>query len=295
MTNFPPAFRLNNGFRRGLFSSLPMGSGIPKLIHQTFHAPPWPVAIQANIAALIENNPGWIHKFYDDDDVAEFIECEFGGRMLSYYQRINRKYGAARADFFRYLVIYRHGGVYLDIKSTATAPLSSVLRKDDSFILSNWRNKLNEEFEGWGQHRELEEFDAGEFQQWFLAAAPGHPFLKAVVEMVCYNIDHYIAEIHGVGAAGTLRTTGPIPYTKAIASQIDKHPYRLVDLQNELSVHYSLYGFNRNHAKADERHYSKIDEPLVNMGFFNAAISEMVRILKLLRQRLRRKESKVSI
>ena len=35
------------------------------------------------------------------------------------------------ADVFRYLAVYREGGVYLDVKSTVTCPLDEVLSPDD--------------------------------------------------------------------------------------------------------------------------------------------------------------------
>ena len=39
--------------------------------------------------------------------------------------------------FFRYLLMYEIGGVYLDIKSTANKKLDDVLEENDAFILSH--------------------------------------------------------------------------------------------------------------------------------------------------------------
>lgn len=76
-------------------------------------------------------NPGWEHRLYDDADIEAFIRESYGDEILAYYHRIDRRYGAARADLFRYLLLYRLGGVYLDIKSTTVRPLDEVLRPDE--------------------------------------------------------------------------------------------------------------------------------------------------------------------
>ena len=56
----------------------------------------------------------------------------------------------ARADFFRYLLVYQLGGVYLDIKSSLDKPLKDVLRAEDQFILTHWDNRPGEQYEGIG-------------------------------------------------------------------------------------------------------------------------------------------------
>jgi len=84
-----------------------------------------------NISAIKNLNPGWEHRLYDDKECSDFIKEHYGTDMQNLYKRINPSYGPARADLFRYLLIYKIGGVYLDMKSTTTKPLSEVLRPDD--------------------------------------------------------------------------------------------------------------------------------------------------------------------
>ena len=106
---------------------------------------------------------------------------------------------------FRYLLLYKVGGVYLDIKSTATRPLDAVLLPQDQFLLSEWNND-NDGYDVWGKHYELRGFGGREFQQWYIAASPGHPFLRSVIDNVLANIDTYIPGLHGTGKPGVLRT-----------------------------------------------------------------------------------------
>ena len=72
-----------------------------------------------NIKAL---NPGYTHVLYDNEDQRAIIREKCGSAVYSFYERINPIYGVARMDFFKYLLMYWQGGVYLDIKSTATRP-----------------------------------------------------------------------------------------------------------------------------------------------------------------------------
>ena len=129
---------------------------IPKLIHQTLrNTIDLNPILAANIFKLKQLNPNWAHRFYDNNDQRMFISKFYGAEVLKSFDKINAQYGAARADFFRYLLVYELGGVYLDIKSTANKALDDVLRNDDAFILSQWANKAGEPYENWGKHPEF--------------------------------------------------------------------------------------------------------------------------------------------
>ena len=120
---------------------------IPKIIHQTYASANVPAEIAANIERLQAMNPGWQYAFYDDAAIEVFIRRYYDLDMLALYQRINPVYGAARADFFRYLLVYQFGGVYLDIKSTALQPLDTLIAPQDRYVLAYWPNAQGEPFE----------------------------------------------------------------------------------------------------------------------------------------------------
>ena len=105
-----------------------MGLSIPTTIYQTYNSALLTPAIISNIKQLKLINPGYRYENFDDKQVETFIRTEYGDQVLSRYNDINADYGAARADLFRYLLIYRRGGVYLDLKSTTVLPLAKTLR-----------------------------------------------------------------------------------------------------------------------------------------------------------------------
>ncbi len=214
---------------------------VPRIIHQTFRHKLLHDDFRGNIAQLLALNPGWDYVFYDDTDVERFIAQDYGPQILAYYHRIDEHYGNARADLFRYLLLYRRGGVYLDIKSSATKPLAEVIHKDDFYILSQWPNQMGEPFFGWGIHPDLACIEGGEFQQWNIISTPGHPFLRAVIECVLANIDRYDPVVHGTGLNAALRVCGPIAYTLAIHPLMPLHPHRKVRRHTDLGLKYSIF------------------------------------------------------
>ncbi len=238
---------------------------IPKLLHLTCEDPKdLNQELRTNIGNLSATNPDWTVCVYGNKDREQFIRENFNANTLRRYQQINAKYGAARADFFRYLCLYKLGGVYLDIKSSATLPLSSVIRPDDRFLLSQWHNSPDPHCTAWGQgHYRLAHIPGGEYMQWMIITCAGHPYLENVIAMVSRNIDQYHRYYHGVGRSAVLSITGPIPYTLAIHAILNAHPHRFVNAFGEIGLQYSIYSDRKVHRQLQENHYSRIYEPLI--------------------------------
>jgi hypothetical protein len=235
-----------------------LGVSIPRVLHQTFPSRILPPAFEDNARRLRELHPNWEYRFYDDADITGYIRTFYGEEIFAYFSRIDPRYGAARADLFRYLLMYREGGVYLDIKSAARGSLDGVLRSDDQYVLSYWRGL---QFSGWGDYSELREYGGREFQQWHIIAAPGHPYLKSVLETVLLNIDSYNPLTWGVGRKGVMRVTGPVAYTRAIGLLRSKYPHRLVDGQDELLLEYTALP-DVDHRSEFKVHYTNLQEPV---------------------------------
>jgi mannosyltransferase OCH1-like enzyme len=209
----------------------PRSRAIARTIHQTYRTDDVPAAFAAGVARLRSHNPGWTYRYWSDRDVHDFIDDVYGWAVLSLYLRINPRYGAARADLFRYLCIYHYGGVYLDIKSGGAVVLDRLIMPEDSYILSQWNNAGSRRFRNWGLHPELAHIKGGEFQQWHVIAAAGHPFLERVIDAVLGNIAAYAEGRDGTGRMAVLRTTGPIAYTRAIHAMLSTYPHRFVDVE----------------------------------------------------------------
>ena len=249
---------------------------IPKKIHQTYRTKDGlSVSIRGNISRLKQLNPGWEYTFYDDADVVEFIRKHYSPEILSLYNKINPTHGAARADLFRYLLIYKVGGAYLDLKSSITAPFERIAQGKD-YVLTHWAKRPAGMFENDA------DFPWGEYQQWHVIGAPEHPYLKAVIDLVLDNIENYSYQRVTHPGLDTIRTTGPVPYTIAINPIREQHSHQLYRRNKDGGLTYSIFPKMDHRAaiyKDRKLHYSELRSPVVlhanaaNYPQINARIS----------------------
>lgn len=280
---------LNRTSTRRYIPAQAEGRSIPRIVHQTYRA--WDALapeIQDAIAGLRARNSGWDYRFYDDAAMVEFVRSVYGPAVLARLLRIDPRYGAARADLFRYLLLYHYGGVYLDIKSTALRPLDEIVRPEDRMILAQWRH--DGRFEGAGIHDWdfADRIDGGEFQQWHVICSPGHPYLYAVIQAVMRNIDCYIPGMHGSGRNAVLRVTGPIAYTLAILPLLPAGLHRLVKGHEALGLAYSVFPGNADHKRLFGTHYSDLTAPVVRAGAVRSMLAAAYGVLAPLRRRVAR-------
>ena len=265
-----------------------VGNNIPKVIHQTYYNKTLTPEILENINYLKSMNPDWEYRIYDDIDIINYINIYYP-ELVAIYNKINPAYGAARADIFRYLLIYNEGGVYLDIKSSLNKPLKEIITPDDRYLLSYWQNGPDAPYPQAGLHACISN-PFGELQQWHIVAVKGHPFLKAVIENVCNNIQNYNPLMHDTGGWVVLNITGPIAYTLAIEPHLHEHSHRLVRNNSELGLIYSIFESKNkgiNHLQLGKKHYTLLDESLTVQSLPNKLIFYIFKpCIKLIRKSL---------
>jgi hypothetical protein len=240
---------------------------IPKTLIQTAkNYDVLPEEIKDNIRRLKSSNSDWAYLFFDDEQMKSYLQRNLEPYEWELLQEVNPRYGVVLADIFRYLIIYKEGGVYLDVKSTAMKPLSETIDPDAAFVVSQWPNKVGQLYVGYGLHPELADVPGGEFQQWSVMAEPGHPFLKAVIARVFQNIKSYTPSQFGTDAYSVLRVSGPIAFTQAICPLLDHYPHKVVDL-NSWGIVYSIYDAKgapgQSHQTRMPGHYAFVREPVV--------------------------------
>ena len=182
---------------------------IPKIIHQTFKTDKLPFITRWHISRFRKRNPEYAYEFYDDNRVERFLHEHFDEDVFIQYQRLN--IGAAKADFFRYALMLKKGGVYIDVDSTINSRLDDFILPGDVAVISKERS-----------------YDF--FVQWALIYEPGHPFMQKTLALVLENIrnNSYPNDVH--------QMTGPQAYSKAINACFAEH--------NE--INYRLLGYDYN-------------------------------------------------
>jgi len=87
---------------------------VPKCIYQTWHTKDLPPHMKKCVDDLKLSNPDFTHHLYDDVECRKFIADNFSKKVLYAYDTLVP--GAFKADLWRYCVLYKNGGIYLDIK-----------------------------------------------------------------------------------------------------------------------------------------------------------------------------------
>ncbi len=170
---------------------------IPKVIYQTFKTQKLPLVHQWHISRFKAANQSYQYQFFTDERIEDFLATEYGAEVINAYKRL--QIGAAKADFFRYAILYKKGGIYLDIDSTIKKPLHRFITDSDSAVVS---------FEKNGRI----------YVQWALIYGREHPFLERTLHFVLQNIkeNKYPHDVH--------QMTGPSVYTKAITKCLLENP-----------------------------------------------------------------------
>ena len=140
---------------------------IPKVIYQTWKTKNLHencIKVRNKIQSL---NPTYEMILYDDADMDSFIQTNFNKDVYDCYSQLN--VGAAKADFWRYCVLYKNGGVYLDIDSVILQPLDNLIQETDQCIITREGNK-------------------GAFNNWIMIFEPKHPILLQAIHNCCFNI-----------------------------------------------------------------------------------------------------------
>jgi mannosyltransferase OCH1-like enzyme len=87
---------------------------IPLNIFQTWHTKNLPPLMRNNVEYIQKLNPAFKYTLFDDEDCRNFIKENFPNDVLDAFNKLIP--GAYKADLWRYCVLYKLGGIYLDIK-----------------------------------------------------------------------------------------------------------------------------------------------------------------------------------
>lgn len=104
---------------------------IPKIIIQTSSV--YPSVLSEATKNLIDINPEYEYRFFDDTRRRSFLKETFSQQVLDAYDVLVP--GAFKADLFRYAYLFIHGGCYFDDKIIARVPLSDIIDPDDELVL----------------------------------------------------------------------------------------------------------------------------------------------------------------
>jgi len=200
---------------------------IPKIIHQTYFEE---ITMEKYPQLLRLQNTwkasGWEYRFYDDATAREYITTNYPPRFVSVFDALLP--GAYKADFFRYLVLFKDGGVYVDVDVMLNTNLDTFITPDLAFFspLDAVGTFADEQYCLWNG---------------LLGSAPAHPALANVIEWMVnlvsnrgdmYDMEQTVCSFSGVDklenwkirAEPGLMLSGPCALGLAVNNALGNEP-----------------------------------------------------------------------
>jgi mannosyltransferase OCH1-like enzyme len=173
MENPEPAHGLG---RLGIYQGSPdqewiMNSEIPKRLIQIWGGGSEPSLLgKAAATNLRLLHPDFDYLLFNDRRMQELLELHYPEYLDVFH---SFQIPVQRYDFFRYLAIYHHGGFYFDFDVFLASNLTDLLNRSCVFPFEELtiNQFLRDEY---GMDWEIGNFGFG--------AAPGHPFIKAIID-----------------------------------------------------------------------------------------------------------------
>ena len=178
---------------------------IPKIIWQTYKDPYDDLAwyMHSAMNTWKDFNPEYQHRYMDDVQAADFVLQEFGQEWHDIF--IGLPIGVMRGDLWRYMVIYKYGGVYADLDTHCMSPIDTWMLEDKDFIVCPETDK--------------------HFCQWTFASSAKNPILKSVLDLIKdrllnpeYDSPHFVHS-----------HTGPAIWTEGINKALEISVTNLID------------------------------------------------------------------
>jgi len=140
---------------------------IPKTIWQTNYTNRVTIAVYINYLFNRLMAYDFEHRFMTTEDRADFIRENYSDEIFKSYSRI--QIGAAQADFWRLLVLFKHGGVYMDIDAHLIHPLNSIIKPEQKELYIVIKK--------------------GEISNYFVASKDDNQNLQKMINLVMKNIE----------------------------------------------------------------------------------------------------------
>jgi hypothetical protein len=110
-------------------------SGVPLILYQSWVTNAMPPKMIECMNTLLEKNPEFDHYLYSHERCLKFIKDNYSVDVAHAYRSL--KPGAYKSDLWRYCILYKRGGVYLDVKFYTTTPIISLIESHPELFIKD--------------------------------------------------------------------------------------------------------------------------------------------------------------
>ena len=107
---------------------------ISKTIYQTWSTQTLPDKLEKLHNKMRLKNSSYEHIIYTDSQMNDYINANADKDIKDTYWKM--KHIVARADIWRYMILFNNGGVYLDIDSQINNSLDDLIQDNDRAIIT---------------------------------------------------------------------------------------------------------------------------------------------------------------
>jgi len=188
-------------------------ASIPRTVYQSWTSRDMAPNMKANFDNWrTTNGDDYKFVFFDDKEQRDWMETN----CAKYWPAWNAmELPAARADLFRYCLLYVYGGVWSDIDVVPERPLRDFVPSSSVKLVVVHDGGMGSMF----------------LYTAFIAATPGHPVLKRAMDIV---MEHYQVRLR----KGAVYCTGPQVLWRAVndtlAGQVQPKSFRGIDKKHEV-------------------------------------------------------------
>lgn len=178
---------------------------IPKLVFRTgrYIVDELPKEVIELYESEMAKNPEYTLYYFDDNDVDNFVILEYGILMFDWMSKLIPK--AFQADFWRYLILYKYGGLYLDFTMHTLVPFDEIIKNYKEVYVRDT-------------------CDLCGIYNAFIAVKPNAILLKKAIDKVIENIRN---KYKGVNA---LDVTGPTMFGRIFKHELNLYFYDWIPL-----------------------------------------------------------------
>ncbi len=148
---------------------------IPLNVYQTWHNKNLPTKMKECHNNLKNNNPEFTFHLFDDSDCRLFIKNNFSPNVLNAFDQLNP--GAYKADLWRCCILYKLGGIYLDIKFKTTNNFKLIYLSDKEYFCNDIPKS----------NYDKNTFNYGIYNG-FMICLPGNVILKKIINQIVTHV-----------------------------------------------------------------------------------------------------------
>lgn len=207
---------------------------IPRVIHQIWLGSPVPDRFFDWMNSWASMN-GWDYKLWTDEDASDY-------HLYNQYLYDNAKDYGEKSDILRYEILFREGGLYVDVDFECLKP--------------DLLTQFNKSFDFYVGFQPIEHKHIGYsfmIGNAIIASVPGHPILSKVIKNMT---DHYLENQNKWAVV----TTGPVYFTQVILEYLQSNDRKYINIVLPPSFFFPL-AYNEMTEDVFDKNWKRLIKP----------------------------------